>query len=479
MEEYVVEMRDVVKSFYGSTVLHHVNIGLRAGEVHAIVGENGAGKSTLIKIMTGVYTKDSGQILVNGKEVTLNNARDGRNLSISCIHQELCLVDELSIAQNIYLGLEDTTAGVFLNERSIRTKTQALLDEMGLHLKANQKVGTLTVAQKQMVEICRALVLNANVIIMDEPTASLTDREVKSLFVQIEKLKKQNKAIVYISHRLDEVMYIADTVSVLRDGRLIETRPADNITQAEMVRMMVGREVQNLFGEAAERARSDEIVLEVRGLRNPYLKDVSFQLRKGEILGFAGLVGAGRTEMARAIFGIDRLEAGEIWISGKKVHIRSPRDAIAHKIALVPEDRKKQGLVLSRDVAYNLTLTVMKEFIHGIRRDRKKEAAHLWQSAAKTFSVSACLTKHCPERDGTRSSAFGSCEKVFQTASLRLQRRGYRANFRMIMPMQAKPIFCAVMTYTAKHCFAATGISTQTLIMQTPFRLSPRFRTRR
>ena len=216
------------------------------------------------------------------------------------------------------------------------------MDEMGLHLKANQKVGTLTVAQKQMVEICRALVLNANVIIMDEPTASLTDREVKSLFVQIEKLKKQNKAIVYISHRLDEVMYIADTVSVLRDGRLIETRPADNITQAEMVRMMVGREVQNLFGEAAERARSDEIVLEVRGLRNPYLKDVSFQLRKGEILGFAGLVGAGRTEMARAIFGIDRLEAGEIWISGKKVHIRSPRDAIAHKIALVPEDRKKQ-----------------------------------------------------------------------------------------------------------------------------------------
>lgn len=386
MEEYVVEMRDVVKSFYGSTVLHHVNIGLRAGEVHAIVGENGAGKSTLIKIMTGVYTKDSSQILVNGKEVTLNNARDGRNLSISCIHQELCLVDELSIAQNIYLGLEDTTAGVFLNERSIRTKTQALLDEMGLHLKANQKVGTLTVAQKQMVEICRALVLNANVIIMDEPTASLTDREVKSLFVQIEKLKKQNKAIVYISHRLDEVMYIADTVSVLRDGRLIETRPADNITQAEMVRMMVGREVQNLFGEAAERARSDEIVLEVRGLRNPYLKDVSFQLRKGEILGFAGLVGAGRTEMARAIFGIDRLEAGEIWISGKKVHIRSPRDAIAHKIALVPEDRKKQGLVLSRDVAYNLTLTVMKEFIHGIRRDRKKEAA-LIDTYSKKLSI--------------------------------------------------------------------------------------------
>lgn len=372
-EQYVVEMRNIVKSFYGVTVLHDVNLKLKPGEVHAIVGENGAGKSTLIKVLTGVYKKDSGEILINGEKVELNTAKDGRNLSISCIHQELCLVDELTIAQNVFLGLEDTRFKFFLNEKSILKKTQALLDEMELHLKADQKCGDLTVAQKQMVEICRALVLNANVIIMDEPSASLSDREVEALFIQIEKLKKQGKAIVYISHRLDEVMYIADMVSVLRDGHLIQTSSTENISQTEMVHLMVGREVQHLFGVSKKDHQSDEVVLEVKNLVNPHLKDISFQLKKGEILGFAGLVGAGRTELARAIFGIDKLTSGEIYIKGKKVDIRTPRKAIEHKIALVPEDRKQQGLILSRDVAYNLTLTVMDEFIHGIRHDKKKE----------------------------------------------------------------------------------------------------------
>lgn len=382
--EYVVEMKNVSKAFYGVTVLHHVDFRLKPGEVHAIVGENGAGKSTLIKILTGIYKKDSGTITINGKEVELNTAKDGRNLSISCIHQELCLVDELTIAQNVYLGLEFTKAKIFLNEKQIRNKTQELLDEMGLPLYATQKVGRLTVAQKQMVEICRAIVLNANVIIMDEPTASLTDKEVDALFAQIAKLKAQGKAIVFISHRLDEVMNISDVVSVLRDGRLIETRSIENISQSEMVNMMVGREIGNLFGESRlERVESDEIVLSVKYLVNQHLKDVSFDLKKGEILGFAGLVGAGRTEMARAIFGIDKLKSGEIYIRGKKVAIHNPRDAIKNKIALIPEDRKKQGLVLSRDVAYNLTLTVMHEFIRGIRRNKAKEAAIIDEYANK------------------------------------------------------------------------------------------------
>lgn len=399
-ENYIVEMNNVVKSFYGVTVLHNVNFRLKAGEVHAIVGENGAGKSTLIKVLTGVYTKDSGSILLNGKEVTVNNARDGRNLSISCIHQELCLVDELTIAQNVYLGLEDRKAKIFLNEKSIRKKTQQLLDEMGLHLQANQKVGGLTVAQKQMVEICRALVLNANVIIMDEPSASLTDREVEALFVQIEKLKKQQKAIVYISHRLDEVMQIADMVSVLRDGHLIETRSTANITQAEMVRLMVGREVENLFGVAKEREMTGEVVLEARNLKNEFLKDVSFQLRKGEILGFSGLVGAGRTEMARAIFGVDKLESGEVYLNGKKVIIHNPRDAIANKLALVPEDRKRQGLVLSRDVAYNLTLTVMKQFIRGIFRNKSVENSIIDQYSKKLSIKMTGVNQICSTLSG-------------------------------------------------------------------------------
>lgn len=383
-EEYIIETEHLSKSFYGVTVLHDINFRIRQGEVHAIVGENGAGKSTLIKILTGIYKKDGGSIKIKGKEVEVQNARDGRNLSISCIHQELCLVDELTIAQNIYLGIEYSHFRLFLDEKKIRDNAQKLLDEMGLHLRANSKVGGLTVAQKQMVEICRALVLNADVIIMDEPSASLTDREVHALFVQIERLKKKNKAIIYISHRLEEVMEIADMVSVLRDGHLIETRSTSDVTKNEMVRMMVGREIGNLYGvEEKKRNTSEEIVFEVRNLKNQNLKDISFSLRKGEILGIAGLVGAGRTEMARAIFGIDKLESGEILIRGEKVRINSPRQAMRNKLALVPEDRKKQGLILSRDVAYNLTLTVWKEFIHGIFRDAAKEKNFIDEYANK------------------------------------------------------------------------------------------------
>lgn len=383
-EKYVIETEHLTKSFYGVTVLHDINFRIRQGEVHAIVGENGAGKSTLIKVLTGIYQKDGGSIKVDGKEVEVQNAKDGRNLSISCIHQELCLVDDLTIAQNIYLGLEFSRHKFFLNDRRIRDESQKLLDEMGLHLRANEKVRGLTVAQKQMVEICRALVLNANVIIMDEPSASLTDREVKALFIQIERLKRQNKAVIYISHRLEEVMEIADRVSVLRDGHLIETRPTTDITRAEMVRMMVGREISNLYGaEQKQRSASDEIVLEVRHLTNRNLKDISFFLKRGEILGVAGLVGAGRTEMARAIFGIDKLEKGEIYVEGKQVSIRNPREAMKYKIALVPEDRKRQGLILTKSVAYNLTLTVLKKFIHGIFRKREKEEEFIREYAGK------------------------------------------------------------------------------------------------
>lgn len=383
-EEYIIETQHLSKSFYGVTVLHDINFRVKQGEVHAIVGENGAGKSTLIKILTGIYKKDGGSIKIKGKEVEVQSAKDGRDLSISCIHQELCLVDDLTIAQNIYLGIEYSHFQFFLDEKKIRDNAQKLLDEMGLHLRANSKVGGLTVAQKQMVEICRALVLNADVIIMDEPSASLTDREVRSLFVQIERLKKKNKAIIYISHRLEEVMEIADMVSVLRDGHLIETKSTSDVTKNEMVQMMVGREIGNLYGaEEKKRNTSEEIVFEVRNLKNHSLKNISFSLRKGEILGVAGLMGAGRTEMARAIFGVDKLDSGEILINGKKVQINNPRQAMKNKLALVPEDRKKQGLILSRDVAYNLTLTVLKEFIHGIFRDASKEKQFIDKYSSK------------------------------------------------------------------------------------------------
>ena len=366
-----LEMNHINKSFYGVTVLKDVRFALEKGEVHALLGENGAGKSTLMKILSGIYTMDSGEIFLLGEKVNIHSPGAARDLHISFIHQEICLVNEMTIAENIFLGTEKKKGKYFFDNTEMNQRAQRILDELGLGLDASTKVKYLSIAKQQMVEIAKSLLFNAEIIIMDEHTAALTDSEVESLFVQIEKLKKKQVSVIYISHRLEEIYRICDKVTILRDSQFVATRKIGDITQDEMISLMVGRQLEELF-EKIDFQVGDP-VLEVKHFKNKYLKDVSFSLKKGEILGFAGLVGAGRTELARAIFGIDPLKEGELFIKGEKISIHCPADAIDHGIALVPEDRKVSGLVLKKSVSYNITLTVLKRFIRGIHIDRKKE----------------------------------------------------------------------------------------------------------
>lgn len=366
-----LEMNHINKAFYGVTVLNDVRFELEKGEVHALLGENGAGKSTLMKILSGIYPMDSGEIFLRGEKVNIHSPGTARDLHISFIHQEICLVNEMTIAENIFLGTEQKKGRYFFDNAEMNLRAQHILDELGLGLDASTKVKYLSIAKQQMVEIAKSLIFNAEIIIMDEPTAALTDSEVESLFVQIERLKKKQVSVIYISHRLEEIYRICDKVTILRDSQFVATRKIEEITQDEMISLMVGRQLEELFEKIEFQVGAP--VLEIKHFTNKYLKDVSFCLKRGEILGFAGLVGAGRTELARAIFGIDPLKGGEILIKGERVQIHSPADAIGHGIALVPEDRKVSGLVLKKSVSYNITLTVLKRFIRGIHIDRKKE----------------------------------------------------------------------------------------------------------
>ena len=370
-ENYILRMKGITKSFSGVTVLDNVDFDLKKGEVHALLGENGAGKSTMMKILGGIYKPDSGELVLNGKTVVMSNPLVARSLGISFIHQEISLVEELTIAQNMFLGDEPRKGKIFVDNKTIKKRAQKMLDELKLNLDADQKIGTLSVAQQQMVEIAKAVSFNAQIVIMDEPTAALTPSEVESLFKQIDILKEKNVSIIYISHRLEEIAVVADRLTVLRDGKYIGTRPA-SISQEEIIQMMVGRELSDMYAQN-EKIGSDETIFEVKHFRNRRLKDVSIDLKRGEILGIAGLVGAGRTELARAIYGIDRIDAGEMLLNGEKIRIQRPSQALDHGIALVPEDRKGQGLVLMKGVDYNITLPVIKSFIKGVRVNKKKE----------------------------------------------------------------------------------------------------------
>lgn len=370
MQENVLEMKHINISFFDVQVLHDVNFSVRPGEIHALMGENGAGKSTLMKILNGVYKATSGEIYIDGQKVTITSPNDARDHGISFMHQEILMAGNMTIAENIYMGVEPL-AGGFVDKKTMNEKAQNMLDSLGLKLSAEQQVGLLSVAQQQMIEIARALSFNAKIIVMDEPTSSLTGREVEILFKQIRKLKEQNIAVVYISHKMDEIEAICDRITVLRDGHYIGTEVIKEVSVDRIISMTVGRKIEHMYDSKPH--IGSETVLEVKNLSNDYLKDISFSLKKGEILGFAGLVGAGRTELARAIFGIDRVDKGEIWLKGEKISCKSPQDAIKLGIGLVPEDRKRQGLVLTHSVAYNLTLIIVDKFIKGIRVDHKKE----------------------------------------------------------------------------------------------------------
>jgi ribose transport system ATP-binding protein len=364
MSDILVTLEGIEKSFPGVHALSQCKFDLRTGEVHALVGENGAGKSTLMKVLAGVYAKDAGHIFLKGREVEIPNPRAAQQLGISMIHQELNLMPHLTVAQNIFIGREPRTALRFvLDDKQINEDTQRLLDMLRLKVDPRTKVADLTVARQQMVEIAKALSLNAEVLIMDEPTAALTETEIDELFRVIRELREKGVGIVYISHRLEELYQISDRVTVMRDGRYIDTVQTHEATIDQIISMMVGRTIFESAPEVPENA-SPEVVLEVKNLnQGRTLRNVCLQLHKGEILGVAGLMGAGRTEVARAIIGADRVDSIDVYVRGQKVHIKSPGDAKRNGICYLSEDRKRYGLALKLDVETNVALASFGKFL--------------------------------------------------------------------------------------------------------------------
>lgn len=373
MSQKLLEMKNVAKKFPGVYALKSVNFELERGEVHALLGENGAGKSTLMKILSGIYSIDEGEIYINGNKVTINNVNDAKRYGISIIHQEIALVPHLTIAENIFLGRELLTKAKLVDSRKMHREAQKILNDYSIDLDARTVVSKLTVAQQQMVEIVKSVAFNANILIMDEPTSSLSDKEVAFLFKTIQNLKEKGVGIVYISHRMNELFEITDRISVLRDGEYIGTVITKETTNDELISMMVGRNLDNYY--IRERTATDETVLQVKNLsKKGVLNNINFELKKGEILGFAGLVGAGRSELMKCIFGLDSFDEGEIYINGQKIDIKNPTDAINNKIAYVTENRKEEGLFLIRSVQYNITLKVLNQFMNLLRVKTKRES---------------------------------------------------------------------------------------------------------
>src|SRR3954447_18685 len=360
----LISVRQLCKSFPGVRALHDVSFDLVAGEVHAVMGENGAGKSTLMKILAGVYRKDSGEISHNGEPVDFLSPREAQAAGIGIIHQELQLMNHLTVAQNIFIGREPRKAfGLLLDEDKLNRQAAELLAHMNLSLDPRANVGGLTVASEQMVEIAKALSFDSRVLIMDEPTAALNNAEIAELFKMIRELKSRGVGIVYISHKMDELKEISDRVTVLRDGEYVATVPTATTSIETIIGMMVGRTLTDM-ARMASAAPPGDVALEVSGLNcGPLVRDVSFKLRKGEILGFAGLMGAGRTEVARAIFGADVATSGEVKVNGRKVAIRSPQQAVALGIGYLSEDRKRFGLATGMDVESNVVMSSLNKFL--------------------------------------------------------------------------------------------------------------------
>ena len=373
----LLELRGISKRFPGVIALNDVNLEVRAGEVHALLGENGAGKSTLIKTIAGVYRPDDGDIRVDGKTALIRSPHDAQALGISTIFQEFTLAPDMTVAENIFLGREPLRFAplAIVDRRALIRHTRDVLASLDLRIEPAAKVKHLGVAQQQMVEIAKALSLDARLIIMDEPTATLTAHEIERLFEAIDRLKRRGVAVIYVSHRLDEVKAICDRATILRDGAYIATVPVASTTIDEMIRLMVGRDLQDKFPKIAVEPREE--LLRVEGFtRKGVLHDVSFSVRRGEIVGIAGLVGSKRTETARAIFGADPIDGGRILLRGRPVKVRTPADAIASGIALIPEDRKRQGIFALLSVRENVVLSALERFsrmgLLSLRRERQR-----------------------------------------------------------------------------------------------------------
>ena len=369
----ILEMKGIVKSFGPVKALKGVDLDLRAGEVHALMGENGAGKSTLMKVLTGIHDANEGTIHYNGKQVTYSKPKDAMEDGIVIVHQELNMMNHLTVAQNIFIGREEFRHNWLIDDGASIKKAKKLFDLLKLDINPTEKVGNLTVGKQQMVEIAKALSMDAKVIVFDEPTAALTESEINELFVIIDDLRSKGVGIIYISHRMDEIARITDRVTVMRDGEYVGTVNTKETTKDEIIAMMVGRTIYEDPKAASAVADDAPVVLEVKNLNaGSSVKDVSFQLRKGEILGFSGLMGAGRTEVARLLFGADKKESGTIFVNGKEVTINSPQDAIREGIGYLSEDRKRFGCIVDMTIADNTVMTNLDHYIKGFLIDDRE-----------------------------------------------------------------------------------------------------------
>ena len=373
MGDVILTMKGIDKSFPGVHALDHVDLEVRRGEVHTLMGENGAGKSTLMKVLTGIYSKDEGTITYEGKEVEFTNPREAQDAGIVIVHQELNMLGHLTVAQNIFIGREIMN-GKLIDDKKMNEEATKLFQQLGIDIDPTETMSRLTVGKQQMCEIAKAISHDAKVIIFDEPSAALTEAEIEELFKIIRDLRDKQLGIVYISHRMDEIKVITDRVTVMRDGGYVGTLITEECTKDDIINMMVGRVIYEDPKTESAVPKDAPVVLKVEHLNaGRMVRDVSFELRKGEILGFSGLMGAGRTETARALFGADPKESGDIYVNGKKVEIKTPEDAVKCGIGYLSEDRKRYGIVVDKTVAENSTMASMENFMKGIFINKKKE----------------------------------------------------------------------------------------------------------
>lgn len=406
-QEYKLEMRDISKSFGGVQALSGVSLRVKKGEIHALLGENGAGKSTLMKILSGAYQKDSGEILIDGEKVKIDNPRESKNNGIAVIYQELMLAPDLTVAENIFID-NLANGSPFIYWKALRAETNKLLRSLGFDdINPNAICGELSVAYQQVVEICKNLSRNAKILVLDEPTSVLTFKETEHLFEILNHLKEQGISIIYISHRLEEIFRICDTITVLKDGTYVDTVKVKDVDKNDLVKLMVGREMNDLFPKRM--SQIGDVVLKAEEICSGTMVDhVSFEVHEGEILGFSGLVGAGRTETMRAIFGADKMDSGKVYFLGEEVHFKHPKAAVKKKLGMLPEDRKVQGLLLDQSIRINTTITCMERITDKTRCiiRHKKEKDFVKGILGKV------RTKYASGEDPVSSLSGGNQQKV-------------------------------------------------------------------
>lgn len=411
MNESIIQMKSITKEFPGVKALKSVDLNIYKGKIMALLGENGAGKSTLMKILTGVYEKTSGEIYLNGEQVQIKNTREAQNMGIAIIHQELNLLSNLSIGENIFLGREPVNKFGTIVWSKLFKNAKVIMDRLGITEKPETLVSELSIGKQQMVEIAKALSLNAQVIVMDEPTGALTDKETESLFRVIKELKDEGRSIVYISHRLKEIFQICDAVTILRDGQFIAEYPIVEVNEDRIIELMVGRKLSEQYPRIT--CQPGETLLEVKNLTNTYVKDISFSIKSGEIVGLAGLMGSGRTELARTIYGVLAKDSGEIIVQGKPANIKSAGQALQNGISYVSEDRKGNGVVLGLNIKENISLSVLQKLsgLFGIIDKKKEENAAL--ESIKSMSIKASGAKQL-----VKNLSGGNQQKVSLSKSL-------------------------------------------------------------